>query len=93
MMPVDRPARAPLPCDVGGLAATLVTVDALARLQLAARRSGRELVLRHASRELAALIAFVGLADALRLEPGGQPEEREEPLGVEEERQLDDPAV
>jgi hypothetical protein len=93
MMPVDRPARPPLPFDVRGLAPTLVSVDALARLQLAARRRGRELVLRHASRELAELIALAGLADALRLEPGGQPEEREEPLGVEEERQLDDPAV
>ena len=68
----------------------VVTVDALARLQLGARRSGVELRLHHASRELLELLAFVGLREVLRLEPGGQPEEREERLGVEEERELDD---
>ena len=70
--------------------ADLGTVDALARLRLAARRSGLELRLRHVSDELLELITFVGLAEALGLEPRGQAEEREERVGVEEEGELDD---
>ena len=66
------------------------TVDALARLGLAGRRIGRELRLRNASQELQELLAFVGLADVLRVEPLGQPEEREQRLGVEEEGHLGD---
>ena len=71
--------------------ADLGTVDALARLRLAARRSGLELRLMHVPDELRELIVFLGLEDALGLEPRGQAEEREERLGVEEERELDDP--
>jgi hypothetical protein len=52
-------------CDVGGLAADAVTVDALARLQLAARRRGFRLFLCHASAELFDLVAFMGLAGVL----------------------------
>ena len=39
-------------CDVGGIEADAVTVDALARLQLAARRHGCQVRLRNASNEL-----------------------------------------
>jgi ABC-type transporter Mla MlaB component len=80
-------------CDVRGLAPDASAVDALARLQLAAKRIGCEVRLRHASNELQCLICFVGLSDVLRVEPRGQAEEREDLLGVEEERELDDPAV
>ena len=73
--------------------ADLGTVESLARLQLAARRCGLELRLRHVPDELRELITFVGLAEALRLDPRGQAEEREERVGVEEERELDDPAA
>ena len=73
--------------------ADLGTVDALARLQLAARRSGLELRLRHVSDELLELITFVGLGEVLGLEPRRQPEEREERVGVEEEGELDDPSA
>ena len=73
--------------------ADLGTVESLARLQLAARRCGLELRLTRVSRELEELITVVGLADALRLEPRGQAEEREERVGVEEEGELDDPPV
>jgi len=79
-------------CDAGALAPDAATIDVLARLQLAARRLGREVRLRNASGELRDLIAFVGLRDVLRVEPGWEPEEREQPLRVEEERELDDPA-
>jgi anti-anti-sigma regulatory factor len=79
--------------DVSTLIADAATVDSLARLQLAARRLGRELRLRHASDNLQELVDLCGLADVLRVEVRRQPEEREEPVGVEEERQLDDPPV
>ena len=69
----------------------LATVDSLARLQLAARRSGVVLRVRRVPRELEELITFLGLAEALGLEPRGQAEEREQRLGVEEEGELDDP--
>jgi hypothetical protein len=72
--------------------ADLRTVESLARLRLAARRSGLELRLTRVSKELEELIIFVGLAEALGLEPRGQAEEREERLGVEEEGELGDPA-
>ena len=80
-------------CDVGGLVAPdAETVDALARLQLTACRLGCGLRLRRASTELQELVAFMGLADVLlRLEVGRQAEEREQGVGVEEERELDDP--
>jgi ABC-type transporter Mla MlaB component len=52
-------------CDVSTVAPDAVTVDALARLQLAARRQGCQVRLRRASEELLALVAFMGLRDVL----------------------------
>jgi hypothetical protein len=78
-------------CDVSTLDSDAGTIDALARLELSSRRVGCELRLRHASRELQELLAFVGLDEVLRLEAGGQPEEREQRVRVEEERELDEP--
>jgi ABC-type transporter Mla MlaB component len=52
-------------CDVGGIDPDAVTVDALARLQLAAGRSGCQVRLRNASSELLELVAFMGLRDVL----------------------------
>ena len=87
------PRPTPLVCDVRALRHPhLGTVGGLARLQLAARRCGRELRLRNAPRELVELLALAGLADALPVELGGEPEERKEPLGVEEEGELGDSA-
>jgi anti-anti-sigma regulatory factor len=84
-------------CDVGGiLDADALTVDALARLQLTAQRSGRRVRLRNASPALRDLLALVGLCDVLRLsggsglQPGWQTEEREEGGGVEEGGETDD---
>jgi ABC-type transporter Mla MlaB component len=71
------------------------TVDALARLQLAARRGGGEVRLRHASPRLRELLTLIGLAEVLPPQPdsavegfeaGGQAEDREQVRGVEEER-------
>ena len=52
-------------CDVHGVNADAVTVDALARLQLAARRHQCQVRLRGASNELRELVAFMGLRDVL----------------------------
>ncbi len=52
-------------CDVRGVVADAVTVEALARLQLGARRRGCRVVLRHASAELRELVALIGLGDVL----------------------------
>ena len=52
-------------CDVAGIAPDAVTVDALARLQLGARRHGCTVHLRNASHELRELVAFMGLTAVL----------------------------
>ena len=52
-------------CDVRGVEPDAVTVDALARLQLAARRYGCRVHLRNASPELHELVRFMGLSDVL----------------------------
>jgi ABC-type transporter Mla MlaB component len=54
-------------CEVSGVAADAVSVDALARLQLVARRHRCRVELRHASDELRDLIAFMGLDDVFAL--------------------------
>jgi ABC-type transporter Mla MlaB component len=89
-----------LNCDVSPiLDPDAVTVDALARLQLTARRLGRHIRVEHASPTLRELLALMGLSGVVPLgEPSGlearrQPEEREQRCGVEEERDSADPAV
>jgi len=58
----------PVVCDLGTLVGSDAgTVDALARLQLTARRLGRQIRLRKASSELQELLALMGLRDALPL--------------------------
>jgi ABC-type transporter Mla MlaB component len=87
-------------CDLARLAdADMATVDALARLALRARRIGCAVALRDPSTELLELVGLAGLGEVLPCAPDsgpeviGQAEEREEPLGVEEERDAGDPAV
>jgi STAS domain len=80
-------------CDVGALAPDAGSLDALARLQLTANREGLDLRLSRVSRELLDLLELAGLTGVLRVEAGGQSEQREKRLGVEEERHLDDPAL
>lgn len=76
-MHIDPPARRapPQPADprdrrtvlmeAGAFSPDAQTVEALARLQLAARRSGCSILLVHASPELRDLVAFMGLSDVL----------------------------
>ena len=52
-------------CAVRGVEPDAVTVEALARLQLAARRAGCRVRLVHASDGLRELVAFMGLTDVL----------------------------
>ena len=53
-------------CDVGAITdPDVVTVDALARLQLTARRQGHVIRFRHAGRELRDLLSLAGLGDVV----------------------------
>jgi ABC-type transporter Mla MlaB component len=64
-------ARAPDPVvlvDVRDVEPDAVTVEALARLQLGARRHGCQVRLSGASPQLCQLIAFLGLTDVMPLE-------------------------
>jgi anti-anti-sigma regulatory factor len=83
--------------DLSGVTSPdLATIDALTRLELVARRTGRPLMLRNASEQLCELLTFAGLADVVRLASDlpvgleGKPEEREQPR-VEEVRDMGDP--
>jgi anti-anti-sigma factor len=93
------PGHDTLLCDVRAVQnADAVTVDALARMQLTAKRRGGQMRLRHASRDLERLLAFVGLTDAVPLEPTlvepvRQAEQREQPRGVEERVEPRDPTA
>ena len=87
-------------CDLAALArADAATVDALARLQLTARRAGCSIRLRNPSAEILALIDLIGLRDvlppcgALPRESKREPEHRVEALGVEEEGDPGDPVA
>jgi hypothetical protein len=80
--------------DCGSLAQPdLGTIDELLRLDLTLRRRDCKLQLKRPGTPLRELIDFAGLAEVLRVEAGRQAEEREEPLGVEEECELDDPTL
>jgi ABC-type transporter Mla MlaB component len=91
---------ATLCCDVAELdPPDAAALDALARIQLLARRRGRRIRLRHARPELKDLVAFCGLAGvlpcgpALPVQPRRQPEQREQRGRVEEEGDPGDPVV
>jgi ABC-type transporter Mla MlaB component len=80
-------------CDVGALDdPDAATVDLVARLQLTARRLGRQVRLLDACGELQDLIELTGLSeifsvsDELDLEPSGDPEQGEPSGRVEEKR-------
>ena len=83
-------------CDVSPLTEPdLAAVEALARLRLTAGRCGIRVGLRGASARLRELLALTGLEGVLPLwvEPGGEAEEGEEAVGVEEGVEPGDAAV
>ncbi|MGX1672112.1 STAS domain-containing protein [Streptomyces sp. NPDC055400] len=92
-------ARAPsrdIVCDLAAVTtADLATVDALARMQLAARRAGSGLRLRDPSPALWALLQLVGLPGlgGLVVEMERQAEEREIARCVQEAVESGDPAL
>jgi anti-anti-sigma regulatory factor len=86
-------------CEIGGLTnLDAVAVDALARLQLTARRLGRSIRLRHVRPDVQDLLALTGLCEqlpcggGLRVEPHRQIEQREQ-VRVDEEVDPADPPV
>jgi len=86
-------------CDVAHVEhADATAVDALARLQLTARRLGRSIRLRNAPDDLRELLALTGLSDelplcaGLRVQLHRQAEQREQ-LGIDEEVDPADPPV
>jgi ABC-type transporter Mla MlaB component len=62
---LERSGATDVRCDVRSIEPDAVTVDALARLQLAAQRHGCRVRLVHASDELVELVVFMGLRDVL----------------------------
>jgi ABC-type transporter Mla MlaB component len=62
---LDTSGAAVAVCDVSKADADAVTVDALARLQLTARRRGATIQLARVSSDLLDLLAFAGLAEVL----------------------------
>jgi hypothetical protein len=92
---LDESGADVLVCDAGALVETdAVALEAIARLQLTARRLGSRICVRNAAVELQELLRFTGLAEicGLRLdrELERKAEEREDPGGVQEEGELDD---
>ena len=97
---LDQGDVAQIVCDVGSLTRSdVAVVDALCRMHLAARRRGCQPRLRGASTGLLELLFLTGLSDVVPVVPPsgigaeGQPEQREHPGGVEEERDPADPPV
>ena len=88
-------------CDVAGVDPDAVTVDALARLQVAAMRRGCAVRLQNASEPLLELVELMGLTHVLSERTGGglprelerETEAREERVDIEEEGELDDATV
>jgi hypothetical protein len=83
---------------VAGLRPDLVLVEAVARLQLAARRLGCSILLRHPCPEVRELFDLVGLADLVAVAPGlaletGREAEGGEKLGIEEVVEPTDPSA
>jgi hypothetical protein len=72
---------------------TAATIDQIARLRLAARRSGCQIEFTNANPFLLELIGFVGLSGVLRVEARRKAEQRKQPRSVEEERELGDPSA
>jgi len=89
---LERADAGTLTCDVSDLThPDAVAIEALARLQLTARRLQRRIEVRGACEQLRLLLNLAGLrdviavADASGVEALGQPEEREQVHRVEEE--------
>ena len=85
----SRPERTVIVCELQG-AVDLCVVEALARLQLVARRRGVRVHVQVLGKELAALLELTGLDPALG-QPRREAEAGEERSVVEEVVQVDHP--
>ncbi|WP_406289983.1 STAS domain-containing protein [Embleya sp. NBC_00896] len=89
----------PFPCDLRAVTSPdLATIEALARLQLTARRLGRRIRLLGACGELCDLLTLTGLGEVLAdvgpvVEGCRQAEQREQVRDVEERVEADDPTL
>ena len=92
---LERSAAAGRACDVARAHAPERRDDRGARAPSAHRAPTRlpAYGCAHPVAELSELLDLFGLTDVLRVEPGRQPEQREEPLGVEERVEMGDPPV
>ncbi|NJP32057.1 STAS domain-containing protein [Micromonospora thermarum] len=79
-------------CDVSLARPDVVTIEALARLRVTARRHGWRLVVSGAGAGLLELTDLLGLTDAL-FQPARQPEQREQAGSVEEVVDPRDPSA
>ena len=85
--------RRALVCDLSEvISPDLATVEALCHFRVALADEGYAVELRDASPGLLELLELCGLEGVLPLVHQGQPEEREQPGGVEEEVEPGDPA-
>ena len=89
---VDQDGAETVVGRLGAGCADLPLVDALAQLQLAARRRGHRMRLRDATDDLRGLLDLVGLGDALGVEARREPEVGEV-LGPDEVMEPGDPPV
>ncbi|MEU5000958.1 STAS domain-containing protein [Streptomyces sp. NPDC021622] len=81
-----------LVCDVADLGPpVLAAIDALARLQLTARRAGGRIRLRNPAPDLRELLHLVGLP--MEIEMGRRTEQREPPRRVQEAVEARDPPL
>jgi ABC-type transporter Mla MlaB component len=85
-------------CDLAAVdQIDVVTIELVARLQLTASRLGRRVRLRSASQRMIQLLTLTGLHHVVQFEAGSglqpwrQPEEGEQPFGVQEGVDTDDP--
>jgi ABC-type transporter Mla MlaB component len=95
-----RTGADPLVCDVRGLETPDDgAIEALARVQLTARRLGRGVRFRGAGAPLREVLELLGLSDVLDVDPASvvrarrKAEQREQTLGVQEEADPGDPAA
>jgi anti-anti-sigma regulatory factor len=93
---IERSGAAVVVIDLGAVAAPdAVTVDAMARLALTAKRLGCEVQVCDVPRVLRELLDLSGLGGlgGSPLEVQRQTEEWKDAFDIEEERELDDPSV
>ncbi|MCW2647091.1 MAG: hypothetical protein QOD31_894 [Pseudonocardiales bacterium] len=95
---IQNQAGTAVVCDAGAVVdPDAVTIDVLARLHVTAKRLGRRIQVEGACGRLTELLGLAGLDGlsapaGLGVQPGRQPEQREQSVGLEERVDPDDSA-